>query len=143
MSPLDGTQSEPEALSQSPSDGRPDFALEEYERLVASWLRPSRRRPDFPGRNRLKARLAALHYIVAAFEAGVCYTESDVNVAIRGRNPFDIDHVQPRRMMVDYAMLDRAANGTRYRRVHGCLALFNWDPAIPGTRPFHSEGQMP
>jgi hypothetical protein len=45
--------------------------------------------------------------------------------------------------MVDYAMADRAANGTRYRRVHGYLTPFNWDPAVPGTRPFHRDGQTP
>ena len=142
MSPPEGAQPEPEALSQSPRHGQPDLTLEEYERLVASWSRPSRRRPDFP-RKRLKARLAALHYILAAFEAGVYYTESDVNAAIQGRNPFDIDHVQLRRMMVDYAMLDRAADGTQYRRVHGYLALFSWDVAIPGTRPFHGDSHTP
>ena len=69
--------------------------------------------------------------------------ESDVTAANRGRNPFDVDHVQLRRMMVDHAMLDCAANGTRYRRVHGYLTLFNWAPAIPGTRPFHREGKTP
>ena len=92
MSPLQGAQPESEALYQSPHHGQPDltlpdFTLEEYERLVSSWSRPSRRRPDFPSRKRLKARLAALHYILAAFEAGVYYTESDVNAAIRGRYP--------------------------------------------------------
>ena len=83
-----------------------------------------------------------MHYILAAFEAGVYYTESDVNAAIRGRNPFDMDHVHRRRMMADHAMLDRAANGTRSRRVHGYMALFNWYPANPGT-PFHRDGQTP
>ncbi len=55
----------------------------------------------------------------------------------------DLDKGQLMRMMVDYAMLNRAANGTRYRQVHGYLALFNWDPAIPGTRAFHPDGQTP
>ena len=85
----------------------------------------------------------ALHDIFVAFEAGVYYTEGDVNAATRGCSPCDMDHVQLRRMMVDYAMVDRAANGARYRRVHGYLALFNWDPAISRTRPFHRDGQTP
>ena len=65
---------------------------------------------------------------------------------MRGRNPFEVDDVDkalPRRMTVDCAMLDRAANGTRYRRVRGYLALFNSDPATPGTRSLHSDGQTP
>ncbi len=143
MSPLEGAQPEAEVLFQSPHHGQPDLTLEEYERLVVSWLRPSRQRPDFPSRRRLKARLAALHYICPAFEVGVYYTESSVNDPIRDRNPFDTDDVQLRRMMVDYAMMERAANGTRYRRVDGYLALFSWDPGIPGTRPFHRDGETP
>ena len=125
-----------EALAQEPDRAAPDITFAEYGRLVASWQRRSKRRPDFPGRKRRKARLAALHYILQAFETGRDYNEAQVNAAIQGRNPFDIDHVQLRRMMVDDAMLDRTADGSQYRRHHGYLAVFNWDPDIPGTRPF-------
>ena len=147
MSPLEGAQPEPEVLFQrshhwQPDLTLPDLTLKEYERLVVSWLRPSRQRPDFPSRRRLK-RLAALHYICPTFEVGVYYTESAFNDPIRDRNPFDTDDVQLRRMMVDYAMMDRAANGTRDLRVDGYLALFSWDPGIPGTRPFHRDGETP
>ncbi len=150
MSPLEGAQPEPEVLFQRSHHGQPDLTLpdltlpdltlKEYERLVVSWLRPSRQRPDFPSRKRLKARLAALHYICPAFEVGVYYTESAVNDPIRDRNPFDTDDVQLRRMMVDYAMMDRAANGTRDRRVDGYLAPFQLGPgysrhaAVPPRR---------
>ena len=125
-----------EALAQGLDRAAPDLTFPEYERLVAAWKRRSKRRPDFPGRRRLKARLAALHYVLQAFETGRDYKEAQVNATIQGRNPFDIDHVGLRRMMVDNAMLDRTADGSRYRRSHGYLAMFNWDPAIPGTRPF-------
>ena len=125
-----------EDLAQGLDRAAPDITLAEYDRLVASWQRRSKRRPDFPGRKRTKARLAALHYILQAFEAGRDYNEAQVNASIQDRNPFDIDHVQLRRMMVDNAMLDRTADGSRYRRHHGYLAAFNWDPAIPGTCPF-------
>ena len=83
--------------------------------------------------------MVALHYILGGFETGEEYSEADVNSIIQERNLFDIDHVQIRRYMVDYAMLDRTADGSRYRRTHGYLALANWDPAIPGARPFHPE----
>ena len=114
----------------------PDITLAEYDRLLATWQRRSKRRPSFPGRKRLKAQLAALHYVLQAFETGKNYNEAQVNSVIQDRNPFDIDHVQLRRMMVDNAMLDRTADGSRYRRHHGYLAIFNWDRAIPGARPF-------
>lgn len=125
-----------EALARGLDQAAPDLTFAEYERLVAAWQRRSRRRSDFPGRKRMKARLAALHYVLQAFETGRDYNEAQVNAAIQRRNPFDIDHVQLRRMMVDNAMLDRTADGSRYRRSHGYLAMFNWDRAIPGTRPF-------
>ena len=125
-----------EALAPGLNRAAPDLTFAEYERLVASWQRQSKCRPDFPSRKRLKARLAALHYLLQAFETGRNYNEAQVNAAIQRRNPFDIDHVQLRRMMVDNAMLDRTADGSRYRRSHGYLAMFNWDRAIPGTHPF-------
>ncbi len=127
-----------ETLAQGLDRAAPDITFAEYDRLVASWQRRSKRRPDFPGRKRLKARLAALHYILQDFETGRDYNEAQVNAVIQNRNPFDIDHVQLRRMMVDNAMLDRTVDGSRYHRHHGYLAVFNWDPAIPGTRPFDS-----
>ena len=127
-----------ETLERGLDRATPDITLAEYDRLVASWQRPSKRRPDFPGRKRHRARLAALHHILQDFETGRDYNEAQVNAIIQSRNPFDIDHVRLRRMMVDSAMLDRTADGSRYRRHHGYLALFNWDPAIPGTRPFDS-----
>ncbi len=125
-----------EAFARRLDQPAPDLTFAEYERLVVLWGRRSRRRPDFPGRKRAKARLAALHYILQDFETGKDYDEAQVNATIQGRSPFDIDHVQLRRMMVDNAMLDRTADGSRYRRSHGYLAMFNWDRAIPGTRPF-------
>ena len=127
-----------EASAQGIDRAAPDITIAEYDRLVASWQRRSKRCPTFPGRKRLKSQLAALHYVLQNFETGRDYNEAEVNAVILGRNPFDIDHVQIRRMMVDSAMLDRTADGSRYRRHHGYLALFNWDPAIPGTRPFDS-----
>ncbi len=125
-----------EASAQRFDRAAPDITFAEYDRLVASWQRRSKRRPTFPGRERLKSQLAALHYILQSFETGKDYSEAQVNATIQDRNPFDIDHVQLRRMMVDNAMLDRTADGSRYRRHQGYLAMFNWDPAIPGTRPF-------
>ena len=60
------------------------------------------------------------------------YTEDEVNSTIQARNPFAIDHVQIRRYLVDFAMLDRKDDGGLYRVAPGYLTLARWDPAIPG-----------
>ena len=57
-----------EASAQRFDRAAPDITFAEYDRLVASWQRRSKRRTDFPGRKRQKTRLAALHYILQDFE---------------------------------------------------------------------------
>ena len=90
-----------------------DISAEEYDRLVHSWERPSKRRADFPRRR--KACLIALVYLLRAFRIRETYTEDEVNSLILERSPFAMDHVHLRRYLVDYKMLDRRANGTGYR----------------------------
>ena len=129
MGSLRGTQPEPEALSQGPHHGQPDFTLSDlYWKITNVSLRLGRGRqgagPILPQAAQGEVGGVALH--PRHLEGGVYYSESDVNAAIRGRSPFDTDAIdkgQLRRVMVDYAMLDRAAKGTRYRRVHGNSAV--------------------
>ena len=105
----------------------------EYQGQVEQWARKSRRKAAFP--RRLKARLIALHYFQMAFEPGATYAERQVNFAIEQGNLFEVDHVQVRRYLVDYGMLDWSADGTSYTLSQAYLSLADWDPAISQVGP--------
>ena len=109
-------------------DSPVDIGADEYERLVQTWYRPSRRRADFPRRR--KARMVALLHLLRAFKIRDTYTEDEVNSKILDRSPFAMDHVQLRRFLVDYGMLERKKDGTGYRVGHTWMALVRLDPQL-------------
>ena len=74
--------------------------------------------------------MIALLYILRGFKVRETYTEDEVNSAIDDRSLFAIDHVQVRRYLVDYGMLERMTDGSRYRVAHTWMSLARWDPAI-------------
>ena len=77
-----------ETTAQSLDRAAPDITAAEYDRLVESWQRRSKRRLDFPGRRRQKVRLAALHYILQDFDMETDYNGAEVNVVNkRGQSP--------------------------------------------------------
>ena len=90
------------------------------------WARTSHRGPDLPRRH--KARLIALHYFRLAFRSNQTYTEYQVDSAIKSGNLFDTDHVQIRRYLVDYGMMDRSQDGKIYVVSSAYLSLADWDP---------------
>ena len=112
---------------------RPVITLVDYVALVKQWRRRTRRPADFP--RKLKQRLVALHYLLIGLDVGVTYTEEEVNLAIQQRNPFVIDHVQLRRILVDHSMLVRTPDGSEYRVADGYLDLADWDLEVVSPRP--------
>ncbi len=119
----------------------PQFGItaDEYQTQVEKWAKSSRAAAAFP--RRIKPRLIALHYFQMAFEPGREYTEPQVNNYIMDGNLFDIDHVQIRRYLVDYRMLDRSSNGKSYTTSNDYVSLADWDPMIthPHDRPIHGH----
>ena len=102
-------------------------AAEPKEHLE-KWTKKSRRKAGFP--RRFKAKLVALHYFQIAFVAGETYNEPQVNAAIQRGNIFDLDHVQIRRYLVDYGMLNRSPDGRMYQLSDAYLSLAQWDPIV-------------
>lgn len=112
---------------------KPAISLADYVGLVKQWRRPTRGPRDLP--RKLKQRLVALHYLLTYLEPDVAHSEEDINLLIRHRNPFGIDHVQLRRLLVDCSMLERTPDGGEYRASDGYLAEAEWDPQIVGPAP--------
>ena len=82
---------------------------------------------------RRKARLVALHRIRIGFDLAETYTEEHVNSGITARNLFDIDHVEIRRYLEDYGMMDRQPDGRSYWASDEYLNEAEWSPEIPGV----------
>src|SRR5687768_4069097 len=61
-----------------------------------------------------KKMLIILHFILEAFSFDTNYTEKEVNTILRR---FHVDTATLRRNLVDYGLLDRESDGTRYWRV--------------------------
>jgi hypothetical protein len=89
--------------------------------------------PKRPADQALLAELAATQ-----FDADAAYVESDVNDCLRAwlatiSEPFGIDHVTLRRMLVDAGLLRRTSTGSAYRvnaqRLADIDAVRNLDPA--------------
>ena len=112
---------------------KPVISLVDYVDLIKQWRRPTRVPADFP--RKLHQRLAALHYLLIGLEVGVVYSEEEINLAIRQRNPFAIDHVQLRRILIEHKMLERTPDGSEYHTSGGYLELADWDPAIIEPSP--------
>jgi hypothetical protein len=94
------------APSGSPAPEKPVAARAAHEKLIRPFLRdgvlvqvPARR----------KARLAVLIEILARFEPGRTYTESEVGDVLR---PVHEDVAYLRRELVDYGYLEREHSGT-------------------------------
>ena len=64
-----------------------------------------------PIARRLAKRMVQLEAAASLFEAGVKYSESDVNLKLMGM--FE-DHVFARRLLIEWGFLDRAADGSSY-----------------------------
>ena len=77
--------------------------------------------------------MVALLYLLRGFRVRDTYTEDEVNSKIRDRSPFVTDHVQLRRYLVDYGMLDRMRDGSEYRVGHTWMELVRLDPQLSGT----------
>ncbi len=116
--------------SAGPGIPATSIAADDYSRLVTSWTARLPGRAAFP--RKLKARLAALHFVREGFEPGRAYSEREANTTIRHFNLFEIDHVQIRRHLVDYGLLRRNSDGTGYELDRGYLDLARWAPDIPG-----------
>ena len=74
--------------------------------------------------------MVALLHLLRAFKIRDTYTEGEVNSKIRDRSPFATDHVQLRRYLVDYGMLDRRGDGSEYRVGHTWMELVRLDPQL-------------
>ena len=74
--------------------------------------------------------MVALLHLLRAFKVRGTYTEEEVNSRIRERSPFATDHVQLRRYLVDYGMLDRMGDGSAYRVGHSWMELVRLDPQL-------------
>ena len=112
---------------------KPAISLVDYVELIKQWRRPKRVPADFP--RKLKQRLVALHYLLIGLDAGVVYSEEEVNLAIRQRNPFAIDHVQLRRILIEHRMLERTPDGGEYRTSDGYRQFADWDSAVVEPSP--------
>ena len=112
---------------------KPVISLDDYVVLVKQWRRPTREPADFP--RKLKQRLVTLHYLLIELEPDVTYSEEEINLAIQHRNPFGIDHVQLRRILVEHSMLERTPDGGEYRASDGYLGMAEWDPQIVDRSP--------
>ena len=77
--------------------------------------------------------MVALLYLLRGFRVRDTYTEDEVNSKIRDRSPFVTDHVQLRRYLVDYGMLDRRRDGSAYRVGHTWMDLVRLDPRLSGS----------
>jgi hypothetical protein len=116
---------------------KPAISLDDYVGLVKQSKRPTRESRDLP--RKLKPRLVSLHYLLTHLDPDMAYSEEHINLLIQYRNPFGIDHVQLRRLLVDYSMLERTPDGGEYRASDGYLAEAEWDPQIVGPAP-RAEG---
>ncbi len=76
---------------------------------------------------KLKRQLVALHDLLAHLEPDAAYSEEDLDLLIQHRNPVGIDHVQLRRLLVDYSMLECTPDEGEYRAFDGYLAEAEWD----------------
>ena len=135
-----GLDGPPPIISQPPPTRPPDatataspasavrMSAEEYQELVRLWTRRAKRAPDFP--RKLKLRLVALHYFQMAFSPNAVYSEDEVDRAIQDGNIFATDHVQVRRHLIDYGMLQRTASADQYRLCDSYLSLASWDPTV-------------
>lgn len=60
-----------------------------------------------------RTKIPLLRYLAEKFDAGRDYTEKEVNKIISEWHTFN-DYFILRRLLVDYAFLDRVADGSRY-----------------------------
>ena len=86
--------------------------------------------PKRPADQQTIAALAA-----ARFTGGRTYTEAEVNEVLSGwlatvSDPYGIDHVTLRRMLVDLRLLVRTTTGSTYQ-----LAAHDWLAALAGLAP--------
>lgn len=102
-------------LSAQPNPAPDGSPTAELPAAVARWLNPQGIVSAWPGRE--GDRLAVLEYLAGFFEDGMQYTEREVNaIIVEHVFSYARDHVTIRRDLVDFQLLSRAANGSRYWR---------------------------
>ncbi|HAV78222.1 MAG TPA: ArsR family transcriptional regulator [Anaerolineae bacterium] len=63
-----------------------------------------------------KKLLIIMNFLVHAFDFDATYTEKEVNIILRR---FHVDTAALRRYLVDYGLMERESDGTKYWRVRG------------------------
>jgi hypothetical protein len=107
-----------ESLARGQFEGkRPVYIPEENQeedvrKVLKTYLNPDGTIRQLPQEG--KKMLIILHFILDAFSFDANYTEKEVNTILRR---FHVDTATLRRNLVDYGLLDRESDGTRYWRV--------------------------
>ncbi len=78
---------------------------------IAVFLDGDGRIKQIPVPNRTK--VPVLEYLAGKFETGRIYTEKEVNVVIDAWHTFG-DYFILRRLLIDYGLMDRVPDGSRY-----------------------------
>ena len=99
--------------------------------MLRKSTKQSGRKANFP--RRFKARLIALHYFQVPFDSSETYGEPQVNATMQPGNILEFDHVQIRRLLVDYGMIARSTDGEEYSFSGAFSALANWDFVVSVT----------
>lgn len=79
-----------------------------------------------------KPKYAVLEYLATKFEPDIVYTERQINDICSSWHTFD-DYFLLRRELVDYHLLDRERNGSRYWRVKEKTAEGDTSKAAGGS----------
>ncbi len=78
---------------------------------IAVFLDADGKIKQLPVPNRTK--IPVLEYLTGKFETGRIYTEKEVNAIIDSWHTFG-DYFILRRLLIDYGMMERVADGSRY-----------------------------
>jgi biotin operon repressor len=90
-----------------------DLDLDAYDRkVVKSFTGPDGRLKALPAQQ--KKFQAILRYVLQAFQPGVRYTEKEVNELL---SQYSADTASLRRGLIEYKLMQRAADGSAYWRV--------------------------
>jgi hypothetical protein len=82
-------------------------------RDIARFLDDNGRVTTWPAKRDMKA--GVLEYVAGKFEYERSYTEKEVNAVVSAWHTFD-DHCFLRRGLIDYKLLKRTTNGSKYWR---------------------------
>ena len=108
-----------ESLARGQFEGkRPVYAPEEDQeqdvrKVLKAYLNADGTIRQLPPEG--KKMLVILHFVLDAFSFDTNYTEKEVNIILRR---FHVDTATLRRNLVDYGLLDRERDGSRYWRIN-------------------------